>query len=311
MRVRSSVMLAWATLTGCGHGGIRGADPEAIESAYLQARQPQAGCRGNDAACCGGQVEAARAAAAAGETARAAQLWEAVALACPAQRDQAGAAVLAASRLGPGAGQVINVSYRTRLPPAIRLYWLSATVGPRLLPVADAAAAPTQALKVEVHAIRFTGGRPGPLLTASRQFDIAFGQASGVTVEIAEGKSGDVSAEPLALAVEVDRLYLKPASPAPPPPPPSRRPPPPLEKARPLHITPARAPLEFGAMLRGVRPALRLCLDREGDLDTVRFLEQAHPRLAASVLDMLRDARHEPYRVGDTAVPSCETTRRS
>jgi hypothetical protein len=76
-------------------------------------------------------------------------------------------------------------------------------------------------------------------------------------------------------------------------------------------MDPPRAPAEFGARLHGVRPALRLCLDRRGQVDTVRFLEQAHPRLAASVLDMLRDSEHQPYRVGDLAVPSCETAARS
>jgi len=290
-----------STLAGCAHGGPTG---EAIESAYLEARLPQGACPAGDAACCADRAAAARAASESGETARAAALWEGVALSCPAARDQAGAAVLAASRLGPGAaGRVINVNYRAQLPPSVRLYWVSAALGERLLPV-DAPTGAHPPLKVEVHAIRFAGGRPGPLLTANRTFDVVIGEGNILTVHIAQDGGGA-----LTLDLKVDR------PPASGPAPvatvqPRKGPTPPLEKARALRFDPPRAPPEFGAMLRGVRPALRLCLDREGDLDTVRFLEQAHPRLAASMLDMLRDARHSPYRVGDTAVPSCETMER-
>jgi hypothetical protein len=288
------LLLVVSTLAGCGHA-LTG---EAVESAYLEARLPQGGCRA-------GGMAAAQAAAAAGATAKAAALWDQVALGCPAMRDQAGAAVLAASRLGPGAaGRVVNVNYRTQLPPSVRLYWVSAALGARLLPVADAGS--RQPLNVEVHAIRFSGGRPGPLLASSRTFDVVIDEGAALTVKIGEEQTGA-----LTLELQVDRP--PPSRPAPAPTAQAARkgPLPTLEKARPLRIEPPRAPLEFGAMLRGVRPALRLCLDREGDLDTVRFLEQAHPRLAASMLDMLRDARHSPYRVGDTAVPSCETMARA
>jgi hypothetical protein len=303
-----------AAFGGCGHRGMRAVAPESIEAAYLQARMSMAGCPENDGACCAERAGAARAAAAAGETARAAQLWQGVALACPASRDEAGMAVLAASRLGPGpaapGARVLNVSYRARLSPAVRLYWVAAVAGDRLLPVSDPAATATQPVRIEVQAIRFVGGRPGPLITAVRQFELPFDPGTTVTVEIAEGGGGGPAPDALSIQAQVDRVPA-PRAPAPAAPTGPVRHTPDLEKARPLHMDPPRAPGEFGARLQGVRPALRLCLDRRGQLDTVRFLEQAHPRLAASMLDMLRDSEHTPYRVGDLPVPSCETTGRS
>jgi hypothetical protein len=305
------MVLSLVALAGCAHQGVQGMAPEVIESAYVQARLPQAGCRQNDQACCTERAGAARAAASAGETARAAQLWESVALACPAQRVEAGQAVLAASRLGPAPAtaddRTFNVSYRIRLSPAIRLFWVATGVGTRLLPLAAAPSAGTRRLQVEVHAMRFAQGQPGPLLAVTRELDVVAEEGATVTVEIAEAEG---AAGPLAIKAEVDRPPVPRAAPSSPPP--QRKGPlPVLEKARELHIDPARVPPEFGAMLHGVRPTLRVCLDREGRVDTVRLLEQAHPRLAASVLDMLRDSRHEPSRVGDLAVPSCETRRRS
>jgi hypothetical protein len=74
-------------------------------------------------------------------------------------------------------------------------------------------------------------------------------------------------------------------------------------------MAPRRTPLEFGDLPPGPGPAVRLCLDRDGQLDTVRFLEPVHPRFAASLIDMFRDSRHEPYRVNDLAVPSCQVLR--
>jgi hypothetical protein len=71
-------------------------------------------------------------------------------------------------------------------------------------------------------------------------------------------------------------------------------------------VAPLRAPAELGAVGRGAGPGVRLCLDRDGRLDTVRFLEPVHPRLAASVVDMLRDSQYVPYRVNDLPVPSCQ-----
>jgi hypothetical protein len=218
--------------------------------------------------------------------------------------------VLAASRLGPAPsasdGRILNVSYKVRLSPAFRLFWVATELGARLLPIAGPPATTPRRLRVEVQAIRFAGGQAGPLLTVTRDLDVASDEGSTITVEIDEAPG----AEPLSIRAQVDR------PPAPRTPPPSRPPPPKgpapvLEKARVVHIDPPRAPLEFGAMLQGVRPALRVCLDREGRVDTVRLLDQAHPRLAAAVLDMLRDSRNEPYRVGDLAVPSCETRPRS
>jgi hypothetical protein len=163
-----------------------------------------------------------------------------------------------------------------------------------------------------VHAIRFVGGHPGPLITAVRQLELPFDPGSTVTVEIAEADSGGPAPDALVIQAQVERVPAPRV--APPPAQAAPRPlgrTPDLEQARPLQMHPARVPGEFGARLHGVHPALRLCLDRHGQVDSVRFLEQAHPRLAASVLDMLRDAEHAPYRVGDRAVPSCQTRGRS
>jgi hypothetical protein len=301
-------LVSLAGAVGCAHGGPDGLAAEEMEVAYQKVYRPSNACRPDDATCCAELAGAAQVAGNAGESARAAQLWHTVALSCPARREEAGAAVLAASRRGPGAaapdGRLVNVNYRTRLSPAIRLFWVGTSVGPSLTPVAGTAA--NQPVRVEVQAIRFAGGRAGPLVTASRDLDVPFEAGTTVTVEIAEG--GDAGT--LAISTHVDRIPAPRSLPARPP---EKRATPvlPLEKARPLVLDVPRAPFEFGAALHGVRPALRLCLDREGQVDTVRFLEQAHPRLVASTLDMLRDAHYQPYRVGDQAVPSCETTRGS
>jgi hypothetical protein len=153
---------------------------------------------------------------------------------------------------------------------------------------------------VEVQAARFSGSRPGPLLTVARDFDLPLEQNATITIEIAE------SSTELELRALVDKVPL----------PTSRRPapatpatPPRLETARAVTVLPARVPAELGTL--GRTPPVRVCLDRDGQLDTVRFLEPAHPRVAASVIDMYRDSVYEPYRVNDRPVPSCHAVNPS
>lgn len=262
-----------ALLPACGQAS--GLPAGVVEAAYRDARATAAVCRPGDAACCDRQVAAARSAADPGAAAR---LWDDVALACPERRAEATAAVAAGGKATPGIG------YRVRLPPAVRLLWVGAVNR-------------GGDLEVEVQAIRFSGARPGPLLAASRRFDLP--SARAVTIDIDEAPSGllelDAHAEPI----------LPPPRPRSSPPRPA--PPPHLERARPVRLSAPRAPGELGPLPPG--PAVRLCLDRDGQLDTLRFLEPAHPRIAASVIDAFRDARHEPYRVDDRAVPSCQVTR--
>jgi hypothetical protein len=294
----------------CAHGP--GVSPELAESAYVQARLPSAPCQSSAPHCCAERIDAAKAADVAGHTAQSASLWQEVALACPGRRAEAAAAVRS-TRPPPARGaapRVLNVAYRTRLSPAVRLYWVSASSDERLMPTSGAEPSATHVVQVEVQAIRFEAGRPGPLLRIERRFDVPFEPEAVITLEIAEipgSRAGPPSLEilPEVQAVPIARRRPENAGPAP------RRRQPVLEQARPQKLDPARSPLEFGAGLRGARPSVRLCLDQEGRLATLRFLEPTHPRLAASIMDMFRDARYEPYRVDDRPVPSCQVTRPS
>jgi hypothetical protein len=284
---------AFAILALVGGASCSHALPaEVVEAAYL----PKTRCQAGDRPCCNELVRAARASSDALATAH---LWDEVALACPDRRSEATAAVAATTPVTGG----LNVNYRTRLPPSYRLYWVATAIGPQLLP-GNAPATGTQTLRVEVHAIRFQGARPGPLLLVDRRFDLPFDAGATVTVEIKEGGA----AEPLAIEAQVEKVPV-PRSRVQAPPRPTAAPR--LEKARALAIAPPRPPREFGALFGASGPAVRLCLDREGQMDTVRFLEPAHPRVAASLIDMFRDARHEPYRVNDLPVPSCELMKRA
>ena len=308
-RLVFAAVAALAVLAGCAHGGAIGTS-DAIEAAcFREAHKQKPACPEGDAACCAERAAEAHVAAGAGDTVRSARLWHAVALACPARRDEAASAALALATAPPAqaTARMLNVSYKIRLSPAYRLYWVAAAVGPRLLPSAGGPAT-SEAIQVEVQAMRFDRGRPGPLVLVERSFALPPDPGATVTIVIAEG--GAAATTPLALSAEVER----------PPPVDRARPPaatrkvgrtPILDKARPLHVAPARTPLEFGQPMREARPVVRLCLDREGALDTLRFLELAHPRLAATVIDSYRDSRHEPYRVDDLAVPSCEVARPS
>jgi hypothetical protein len=301
------IALGAGLAVGCAHGpsGMLAAD---IEAAYLSARARQVACPANDGACCAQQVQAARAAAARGDGVSEARLWHQVAVDCPARRAEATAAVMAsrAAARAPARGsaapttRLLNVSYRARLSPAVRLYWVAAAVGTRLLPsAAGGAAGGSHSLQVEVHAIRFDGRRAGPLLVAERRFEVPADPDAQITVEIAEGDPRS----PLALDAQVTRP--PPVRRGPPPAAPARSSAPPiLERSFPVRLDPLRAPAEFAAA--GAAPAMRICLDRHGDVETVRFLEAAHPRLAASLLDRYRDSQHQPYRVNDRPVPSCE-----
>ncbi len=297
----------------CGHAPGAGASPELVESAYLEARLPSAPCRSSEPDCCTERIAAARAADAAGHTAQSASLWQEVALACPGRRAEAAAAVRSRTGAPPvpdAAPRVLNVAYRTRLSPAVRLYWVSAAAGARLMPTPGSEPATTHVVQVEVQAIRFEAGRPGPLLRIERRFDVPFEPEAVITLEIAEipgSRAGPPSLEILPQVEPVPAARRQPGAAVPAP----RRPPPILETARPRKLDPPRSPLEFGAGLRGARPSVRLCLDQEGRLETLRFLEPTHPRLAASIMDMFRDARYEPYRVDDRPVPSCQVTRPS
>jgi hypothetical protein len=278
--------------------------PQAVETAYVQARGTGGACRSGDAGCCERQAEAARAAAASGQSASAAHLWQEVALACPTRSREAAEA---AKVIPPGtepAGAVLNVSYRVRLPPAVRLYWVSASVGGRLLPAGATAA--TQPIDVEVQAIRFSRGRPGPLLVVQRRLDVAFQPGAAVTIDIAEAAAG--APAPLAVSAQVQPPPSAPVRTAPAAPP-HAGPPPRLERRRLVSWGAHRVPVELGFIPEAGVPAHRVCLDREGELDTVRFLEAPHPRVAASLIDQLRDERYEPYRVNDVAVPSCDVLR--
>jgi len=178
-------------------------------------------------------------------------------------------------------------------------------VGPRLLPEPGPAPA-VQAVQVEVHAIRFLGTRPGPLLVVERRLDLAFEPTATVIVEIAEAPAG--SASPLEVTAHVEKIPIA-RAPGDQLPPSKPMPAPRLERAHVLHTGSRRTPLEFGGPPPGPGPALRLCIDRDGQLDTIRFLEPLHPRFAASLIDMFRDSRYEPYRVNDLAVPSCQVLR--
>jgi hypothetical protein len=289
---------------GLGQGCASAPAGPAVEAAYAQARAAQSTCRPGDVECCAGRAAEARAAGERGESARAAHLWEDVALACEVRRAEATAAVLAlaAPAAAPASTpEVLNVTYRPRLSPAVRLYWVSTATRGRLLPQVGPEAGP-QTLDVEIQAIRFDGPKPGPLMTVQRSFDVAFTPGSTITIDIAEAPAG--AAVPLEVSA---RLEPPPPAGQPRATPPSKPAPAPrLEPAHAVRLAPLRAPREFDALVRGVEPGLRLCLDRDGRLDTVRFLKAPHPRLAASFVDMLRDSRHEPYRVNDLAVPSCQ-----
>lgn len=305
----SAGVAALAVAAGCAHGDAI-ATSDAIEAAcYGEAHKRQPACPEGDAACCAERAAEARVAAGAGDTVRSARLWHTVALACPARRDEAASAALALATPSPAhaPARMLNVSYKIRLSPAYRLYWVAASVGPRLLPSAGGPAT-NEAIQVEVQAMRFDRGRPGPLVLVEGRFALPPDPGATVTIVIAESAAGATA--PLALSAEVERPppLDRPRAPAA-----TRKPgrTPILHKARPLHVAPARTPLELGQRLREARPVVRLCLDREGALDTLRFLELAHPRLAATIIDMYRDSRHEPYRVDDLAVPSCEVARRS
>jgi hypothetical protein len=315
---RLLVALAICASTACAHGP--GLSAERVERAYLEARLPSAACRSNDPVCCEDRVRAARAADDAGYTARSASLWQEVALGCPDRRPEGAAAALSTKRPAPAADapppaappglRVLNVSYRARLSPAVRLYWVSAEVGPRLMPTADTAPSDTHPVRVEVQAIRFDGGRPGPLVRIERRFDVPFNPEAVITLEIAELPGSGAAAPSLEVLPQVQPIPAprrRPDAPRAPP----RGPPPVLEKARPRTLDPPRSPIEFGAEPGGARPWVRLCLDQDGQLETLRFLEAAHPRLTASIIDMFRDSRYEPYRVNDRPVPSCEVTRPS
>jgi hypothetical protein len=281
--------------SGCAH---RGAPDQVVEAAYADARAAGAACRPGDAACCAKQVAAARAG---GDSGRAAHLWQEVALACPDRRAEVRAALAGGTvaRPSPGAGaHLLNVSYRARLSPAFRLFWVATAVGPHLLPSSGPAS--STEVEVEVQAIRFTGTRAGPLLVVSRRFDLAFEPTATVIVEIADAAASSPS--PLEVTAHLDKVPL-PRGPRAQVSPPRPMPAPRLEKARAVAAPPLRAPLELAGLQP---PALRLCLDREGHLDTIRFLEPLHPRFAASLIDMYRDSRYDPYRVNDLAVPSCQ-----
>jgi hypothetical protein len=295
--VSAQVSIAGVMASGCAHQGAADLPAPVVEAAYVQARAAGAVCRAGDAACCAERVSAARAS---GDGAQAAHLWQEVALACPNRQAEAAAALAGGSVEGPSPGprpHLLNVSYRPRLSPSYRLFWVSSAVGPHLLPAPGTGA---QAVDVEVQAIRFAGTRPGPLLIVSRRFELSFEPAATVVVDIAEGPAGSTS--PLELSAHLDKVAV-PRGPGaavtPPRPMPTAR----LEKAQAVHVPPLRVPRELG----GLPPvaSLRLCLDRQGELDTIRFLQPVNPRLAASLIDMYRDARHDPYRVNDLGVPSC------
>jgi hypothetical protein len=305
-------LLAVCAALGCGHAPGGGASLDRLESAYVEARLPSVSCRSIDPDCCAERVRAARGADAAGHTASSASLWQEVALACPGRRAEAAAAVRSRTRAlpAPDAGaRVLNVGFRPRLSPGVRLYWVSAAAGTRLMPTSGSPPPATHAVQVEVQAIRFEGGRPGPLLKVERRFDVPFEPEAVITLEIAEIPGSGGAPPSLEILPQVEPVPVARRRPEPTPGP--RPPPPILEKARPRRLDPPRSPLEFGTGLEGARPPVRLCLDREGRLETLRFLEPTHPRLAASILDMFRDARWEPYRVNDRPVPSCDVTRPS
>jgi hypothetical protein len=271
---------------------------QAVEDAYVERRPAKPLCRSDDAECCALGVKDARAAAARGESHPAARLWHEVAVTCPTRRSEVAAAVQSPSSTPP-AGPPLNVSYRFSLPPAVRLYWVAASAGQRLLP----GGSPTgdDQLHVEVHAIRFDGKRPGPLMRMELVLEPPREPGSSLTIDVSETSEKKFALVP---RVQIDRpapALARPAAPVAPP-----RPAPDLEKARIVRLNSPRLPTELGPALKGTRRSVRVCLDREGSVDTIRFLEPTHPRLAGSLADSLRDARWEPYRINSRAVPSCE-----
>ena len=77
------------------------------------------------------------------------------------------------------------MSYRFSLPPSVRLYWVEASMGKRLLP----AGLPTggdDRLHVEVHAIRFDGRQPGPLMRMDLVMEPPREPGASVTIDVSE-----------------------------------------------------------------------------------------------------------------------------
>jgi hypothetical protein len=271
---------------------------QALEDAYVDRRPAKPLCRADDAECCAEGVKAARAASAAGESQSAARLWHEVAVTCPTRRSEVAAALQAPAR-SPDAGQALNVTYRFSLPPSVRLYWVEASTGKRLLP----AGLPTggdDRVHVEVHAIRFDGRQPGPLMRMDLVMEPPREPGASVTIDVSETPEKKFALVPRVQIEKPAPAVPRPSAPVAPGPGPD------LEKARVMRLDTPRLPTELGTALKGTRRAVRACLNREGWVDTIRFLEPTHPRLAASLADALRDARWEPYRVNDRAVPSCE-----
>jgi hypothetical protein len=275
-----------------------GVSHQAVEDAYVERRPAKPLCRADDAECCALGMKDARAAAERGESQSAARLWHEVAVTCPARRSEVAAAVQSPGPAPPEAPS-FNVNYRFSLPPAVRLYWVSAAAGPRLLPGGSPGG--DDRLHVEIHAIRFEGKQPGPLMRMELMLEPPREPGSTLTIDVGETPEKKFALVP---RVQIDRPA--PAVPRPPAMVAAPGPGPDLEKARVLMLGAPRLPVELGPALKGTRRSVRVCLNREGWVDTIRFLEPTHPRLAASLADSLRDARWEPYRVNSRAVPSCE-----
>lgn len=177
--------------------------------------------------------------------------------------------------------------------------WLSAEWDGKLLPAMVVGGSAEQPVTVEVHLAHRR--RPTERVILRQEFRVADDGRAVAFVEIGERAAPAAGEPPVVMKLQVDRL---------PPPRPGRpvsapaRPAPRLEPARPIGFAPLRAPAEM-ALTGAVEVPVRVCLDRVGDHDSARFLVPLHPRLAAAVLDQLRDTLNEPYRVNDAPVPSC------
>jgi hypothetical protein len=289
---------AWLLSVGLGLGCASGTNVEAVardgfDGAYLKLRAESEGCTAARAGCCPELAQRLVKARAAHQMQEVASTLDALAIACPAQRAQALAA-LDHRPPEPATGEPVTVTYVLELGPEDRLYWLGAFVD-GTAPPRSRVTPGAHSLEVEAHVM--TTGPVKRLYTLRGQKQLTT-DPEGKALVVIKRVSDKPEGNPFALLMpdawkglaagsvisgESKRLLV--------------------ETPRPKTVGDVRYPSELRRA--GTKAVTLVCVNEQGKVHAVQPLSHNHPRYLASLVDALFHSEYPPHQLEGRAVPSC------
>ena len=280
-----------------------------FDGLYLAFRLRQEGCPPDRAAtCCADLGKRLGEAQQRGDRARAAGALQALATACPAQRNQALLSAAAHAVPDPRSAPPLRLRWAAQLDPGDRIYWAGAFIDGQYLPGGDVPAG-AHVLEVEMHVVS-TGPAEPTIYRLQERKEVTVA-AGGSQVYLASLQKRPEAPPDQRFVLTIEEAPLLPPS--------SPRlaeqmktrstPPPSLVRGTRQSYQEPRLPREFSAHNRW-RTLLMVCVDDQGAPGSVLPMHPVpHPRLLGVVLESFLQARFAPTTFEGEPIPTCHPVR--